>query len=233
MIPLKKSIYILFFVIPLTHLFSQKSSHSFSPIHITSTTLDTTKVNANSIWLDLLWLNDTIRVRIQNDHLILEPDLIKALRKTDSEALRKQEDMDKFLLARKIGAQNCYSYALEKYFENEDAFSQSTFRKSTTLDRKSAEKILNNNFKEIAQLSVNRKKSLKTIIPNKVLLAFINKSGWAIHFVYFHNNTFYSKNGALKPVEFKYLNKFLRKHYVDTQRIILYKLDEDKVKQNL
>ena len=230
MISLKKSIAFLLLVFPLSKTYCQENLHSSSPISIQEITLDTVKVNLNSIVVNKLWLSDTIRVRVQNDHLVLDPDLVKALRMTDSTALTKHEDIDKFFQLRKVGAQNCYSYALEKYFQYNDSFSQTTFGKSTDLDRKSAEKILNNNFEEITELSVSRKRNLKNI-PDRTLLAFINDNGWAIHFVYYHDDIFYSKNGAHKPMEFKSLRKFLKNHYQDTRKVIAYKVDENKVNQ--
>ncbi|MBT30066.1 MAG: hypothetical protein CMO01_10440 [Thalassobius sp.] len=203
-----------------------------TPIFITSVKLDTIESKINSNLIHVQWLNDTINVDIQNEHLKMDTTVVQALRNSfkDSTVLTRQEDIDEFLLAKRTYAQNCYSYALERYFGENETFNQDIFSKSSHLDRESSEKILNNYFYKVAEISTSPKKNLSQPIPNDVLLAFINKSGWAIHFVYYRNEVFYSKNGSFKPIEFQSLKKFLKKHFWDTEKIIAYKIDEDKVK---
>ncbi|UZR98435.1 hypothetical protein [Chondrinema litorale] len=212
--------------------YCQSNLPSTSPIVINASILDTIEIKLNSTVMHMQWLNDTIEVCIQNKNLKMDTTVTRALRESfnDSTILTSQEDIDDFLLSMKTGAQNCYSYALEKYFDNNEAINQNIFGKSTHIGRKTGDKILANYFKEIHQLSTSPKRNLKATIPNDALLAFINKSGWAIHYVYYRDDIFYSKNGSFKPIEFQSLKKFLKKHYWDTEKIIFYKIDEEKIK---
>ncbi|PXY02348.1 hypothetical protein DF185_06785 [Marinifilum breve] len=127
--------------------------------------------------------------------------------------------------------QNCFSYALEKYFENSETYSQNIFRETTNVDGVSLEKILKNYFKRISEFSTNLRKNLRKPVPNDVLLAFVDNMGEVIHAVYYRDEIFYTKNGkAFQPDTFKSLNKFLQKNYGDTKQIIVYKIDDDRVK---
>ncbi len=212
---------------------AQTNFSSPSSIAIKSTILDTLETKLNSVEVNLLWLNDTIKVRYRNKELKIDPDIIKVLRQTDSTALTTKKEIDKYLLGMKIGGQNCYSYALQQYFEHHKKFSQNTFGASTKIGQKSAKKILNNYFNKIAELSVSQNDNFKHPIPNNSILAFVSDYDWAIHFVFRHDKLFYSKNGAFKPITFKSLRKFLKSHYTDTKKILVYTIDEDKVKSSI
>lgn len=231
MIRLKKIIITSLLSFLCIQVYCQKKLQSTLPIVIKSTIIDTVETTLNSTLVNILWLNDTIRVRVQNKDLKIDPNLIRALQRSDSMAVT-EKDIDRILLGLKTGGQNCYSYALQNYFDNSKTFSQDVFGKSTEIDQKSAKKILDNYFKEIVEFSVSPTRNLKQAIPNNTLLAFMNKHDWAIHFVYYRDNIFYSKNGGLKPMEFQSLRKFLKKSYQDTHKIIVYKIDENKVKSN-
>ncbi len=222
---------VLFTISNLAHC--QVSTNSSESIFIESTVLDTIETNLNSIEVSMLWLADTISVRIQNEDLQLDTSLVKLLRKTDDSALKSKKDLDKFFLGLKTGGQNCYSYAFEKYFDNNKVFRLNTFGESVHIGRKSAEKILRNYFSKVSEFSIKSNANLDQDIPDKSLLAFLDNFDSAIHFVYHTNNTFYSKNGAFKPIQFQSLKKFLKKHYQDTRKIVIYKIDEDLVKSKL
>jgi len=203
---------------------------SSKPIAINSEIIDTVKTQLNSTLMRMIWWNDTINVKVQHKDLKMDTALISFLRKDakDPSLYTKQEDINEFLNAMKIGAQNCYSYALQRYFDESKTYSQNTFNELSDIDRKSAEKILSKHFKKVKEISTHSKQSLNSEIPNKAVLAFINASDWAVHFVYHADGVFYSKNGAFAPIEFQSLKKFLKKHYWDTEKIEVYQIDKKK-----
>ena len=194
--------------------------------------LDTLETDMNSHTIQMLWLKDTIQVKVQKEKIQIDPNLIKSLRKSakDSTLYTSKEEIDELKGVLRRGAQNCYSYALESYFEYNEAFDQIVFGKSTHIGLESVEKILDNYFQQIGLVNTKPRRNLNEPLPNDVLLSFINKNGRAIHYAYYHNGVFYSKNGSFSPTEFQSLRKFLKKSYWDTQQIILYKIDEEKVK---
>ena len=213
---------------------SQTSEIVSPPINIHSVIIDTIKTQMNSTTMNVLWLNDTITITVQKKEIVIDSTVVFALRKSskDNTILSSKEDIEEFLEGRRIGAQNCYSYALEKYFDNHRAFNQDLFDSASKINRAPAEKILNNYFEKIAAFPTVPKKNLQKMDHvNDVLLAFLNQYGWATHFVYYRDGIFYSKNGAFKPIEFDSLGKFLKKHYWDTKQVLVYKINEDKVRK--
>ncbi|WP_321297346.1 hypothetical protein [Marinifilum fragile] len=205
-------------------VYCQTNLSTSSPIIIESTTLDTIQVNKISTSFSILWLNDTIRVNISNNGV-----------KTDTSSVENPKrkgyfNSRGFFLSNEGAIQNCYCYALEKYFENNETYAQNIFKQTTSIDRASIEKILTNSFKIITEFSTKPRKNLKKAIPNDVMLGFVNKNGWTIHAAYYRDGVFYTKNGMFKPDTFKSLNKFLKVSYWDTEKIVIYKLDEDKIK---
>jgi hypothetical protein len=203
-----------------------------TPNIIRSIILDTIEVKQNSNLYHVSWLNDTINVNIQNDKINIDTVLLNKLSKSfeDNPKSRTEEDFENLSMILKTQAQNCYSYAFEKYFENSEIIHQNIFTKSSSIERESAEKILNNYFKKVAVFSINPKRNLKWIVENDVIVAFNNANDWTIHLVYLKDEIFYSKNGGNEPSEFKSLKSFLRNCYWDTTKILLYKIDDTKIK---
>ncbi|PXY02342.1 hypothetical protein DF185_06755 [Marinifilum breve] len=207
-------------------VYCQANLPTHSPIAIESTTLDTIKLEKKYMTIDVLWLNDTIRVSISRQG-----------EKTDTSSYKQPKNKGYFaskgyFFTNEANIQNCFSYALEKYFENSEDYSQNIFRETTNIDGVSLEKILNNYFKRISEFSTNPRKNLRKPISNDVLLAFVDNTGEIIHAVYYRDEIFYTKNGKLfQPDTFKYLNKFLQKNYGDTKQIIVYKIDDERVKE--
>ncbi len=218
----KKYIIIILLNFIFIESYCQMSLSTHSPINIKSITLDTIEVGKKSISINVLWLNDTIRVSVLNQERI---DTL-----SDNINHAGYFASKGYFLSNETAIQNCYSYALEKYFENSKTYSQNIFRKTTNTDRVSLEKILNNSFTKITEFSTKPRKNLKITIPNDVILAFVNDFGWTIHTVYYRDEIFYTKNGMFKPDIFKSLNKFIKKNYWDTKEIIVYKIDENKIK---
>lgn len=199
------------------------------PIAINSHIVDTVEVKLNSTVLDVSWLDDTIRVHAQHPELKLDSRFDRVFSKVDTSQFSKEEFIERVLKGVKTGGQNCYSYALEKYFENDPTFSQSLFGESTSIGAKSVQKILTNYFEGITEFSTKPKHNLQKSIPNNTILALFNKRDRLIHFIYYRDAVFYSKNGGHKPMEFTSLKKFLKKHYWDTQRIAVYQVDKERL----
>ncbi|WP_282042836.1 hypothetical protein [Winogradskyella flava] len=232
MIDLKKHILTILFCVLITQVHAQSSLFNREPLTINHSVIDTVEVNLNGKVMDMLWINDTIQVRIKNKIIKVDSTEIYKMRRAlrDSTYCNTQEKINNVIKFARIAAQNCYSYAIEKYFDNSTVFNQSLFNSLTHLSKKSAEKILANYFTEIDRFLTNPKHNLKQAITDDVLLAFLDKYGSAMHFVYYNNGIFYSKNGGLKPIEFQSLKKFLKTSYWDTEEIVIYKIDEDKLK---
>ena len=223
------SIRILIITLLLSFIFieasCQESLSIHSPITIKSTTLDTIKLTDKIKIIDVLWLNDTIRVSVSNQEVKTDTSVVKNVNNKGYFASRG------FILSDESVIQNCFSYALEKYFENSETYNQNIFRKTTSIDGESIEKILNHSFVKITEFTTKPRKNLKKTIPNDVILAFVNGFGSVIHTVYYRNEKFYTKNGMFKPDTFKSLNKFIQKTYWDTKKIIVYRIDENKIKR--
>lgn len=198
-------------------------------ININHDVLDTIEIKENSIMVSALWLNDTIKMTIQNQEIKIDTISLRKAKK-DSTFLTESNNIAFCKQFIKGAGQNCYSYALEKYFLNNTTFSQDAFGEFTVIDRASVEKILTTYFEEVAEFLTKPKRNLKRPITNDVIVAFENESNLIIHTVYYTNGVFYSKNGCLKPSQFTSLRKFLKKSYWDTTKIIVYKIDEDKIK---
>ncbi|MGC6431366.1 MAG: hypothetical protein ACON5F_10030 [Jejuia sp.] len=231
-IRLKNFIVPLLFCLVANSLFGQSNAQNDTPIKIGYRVYETVKSKPNSDVKRVFWLQDTITVGIQHETIKIDSTYINRYRRAfkDSTLYRTQEDIDKFIRFVKTSGQNCYSYAFEKYFENNSDFNQNLFGNSTSIDRISAEKILKNYFIATDEFLTKPAKNLKRIIPNNVLLAFVNNKDWSIHLVYYNDKTFYSKNGAFKPIQFQSLKKFLKKRYWDTVKIRIYKINDVKVR---
>lgn len=221
----RKIIITLLFSFIFIEAYCQVNLSSHSPITIKSTTLDTIKLTGKIKIIDVLWLNDTIRVSVSNQDERTDTSVVKNVNNKGYFASRG------FILSDESVMQNCFSYALEKYFENSETYSQNIFRKTTSIDGKSIEKILNHSFVKITEFTTKPRKNLKKTIPNDVVLAFVNNFGSVIHTVYYRDEIFYTKNGGFEPDTFKSLNKFIKKTYWDTKHIIVYRIDEDKIKR--
>ncbi|MRT92582.1 hypothetical protein [Ancylomarina sp. 16SWW S1-10-2] len=206
-------------------VYCQTDLSTIFPVNIKSTTLDTIKMTDKNMIINVLWLSDTIRLSVSNE-------------RTDTSSLKKNNRKGYFasrgfILTERSTMQNCFSYALEKYFENSETYRQNIFRETTTIDRVSIEKILNNSFIKIAEFTTKPRRNLKKNIPNDVILAFVNDIGLTIHAVYYRDEIFYTKNGGFESDTFESLNKFIKKTYWDTQTIKVYQFDKTKLNLSL
>ncbi len=216
-------------------LISNLYGQSNLPLTINHAVIDTIETRSSSELVNMLWLNDTVQVRIKNKIIKIDSAEIRKMRIAlkDSSYGRTQKQIDNIIAFAKIGAQNCYSYAIEKYFENNKIFNQHLFNSFTHLKQDSAEKIIANYFTEVDRFSTSPKRNFKRSIPDDTLLAFTDKYDNAIHFVFYTGGVFHTKNGGLEPKTFQSLKKFLKTSYWDTEEIIFYKINAETVKQIL
>ncbi|MCL3782587.1 hypothetical protein EMN47_19555 [Prolixibacteraceae bacterium JC049] len=226
-----KLIVLILFKIIALGCFAQQNITTHSKVNLKYTIIDTVKVRPNSALLKVLWLNDTITLWKQNIEVKIDIGRYRKALK-DSTALSNPKDIEELIKLRKMSGQNCYSYALEKYFENNTVYSQSIFGKRTSLSRETIETILDEYFEKVGEFRTKPKRNLNQPVADDVVLAFENKFKWIIHTVYHKEGVFYTKNGWNKPGKFKSLRKFLKKSYWDTERIIVYKIDSEKVSKD-
>ncbi|MFA8433382.1 MAG: hypothetical protein ACEPOZ_02595 [Marinifilaceae bacterium] len=190
--------------------------------------IDTLEINENDMVVHIKWLDDTLRVKIQNQKLHFDFEkMIKASRGKSS--LETEKGRQLFVQDMKTWGQNCFSYALERYFANNGFCSQRVFNKRTTIGLETIHQVIANYFEEVIAFSTTPKRNLKTKLPDNVLLAFLNSSDLIIHAVYYSNGIFYTKNGGFKASEFVNLKKFLKENYWDTKTIKVFKLNKAKV----
>ena len=140
---MKKILTLTLFCVVLS-LAQAQTDASPSPIDIEGTILDSLKIKTNSTLVRVHWMGDTITVSMQKEDVRLDSAYIATYRKAlkDSTMWSTQEEIDETIQKMKIGAQNCYSYAIEKYFDRNDVFNQSLYGPTTSMDRASIEKLL-------------------------------------------------------------------------------------------
>jgi len=187
--------------------------------------IDTLEINENNIVVHTTWLDDTLRVKIQNKKLQFDFEkMIKASR--GKSPLESEIGRQLFVQSMKDWGQNCFSYALERYFANNGFCSQRVFNKRTIIGLETIHQVVDNYFEEVIAFTTLPKRNLKTRLPDNVLLTFLNPSDLIIHTVYYSNGIFYTKNGGFKASEFVNLKKFLKENYWDTKTIKVYQFDK-------
>ncbi len=209
-------------------------------ITIKTPILDTIEKGRNHVVKRVLWLNDTLEINQLNSAIVIDTAKQKrAVARMDQLAKKsgyshKRTNLSEHLKGLKKllkdSGQNCYCYALEKCFEN-NCYQQSIFNSATLISAATLNKVLNGCFDRREEFTTSPKRNLKRKLPNNVVLVFKNKADWITHAIYYKNNVFYTKNGGNKPSTFQSLKSFLKKHYCDTKKIIVYKLNDNKIKQ--
>ncbi len=226
-----KTLHLSLLILGTLPLFSQNKVQEQRPQLLEAITLDTVERDFNSDKIRVLWLQDTLRLTLQHAQVKIDTALHHKLQKRmgGTDFLQTREDTIRFTQRLKDFGQNCYSYALEYYFKQDTLYRQEIFNKRTSMDRPSIENILDHYFKAMDHIPTHPKRNLKQSLPNDVVLAFLNKSDWVIHLVYYNEGVFYTKNGGFAPSTFSSLKKFLKDSYWDTQELIVYRLDEEKI----
>jgi hypothetical protein len=194
--------------------------------------IDTLEINDNKIMVRALWMADTLKITMQDQAPTFD---FEAINKTigDKHAIRTEKARQTYIKIMKFSGQNCYAYALEKYFSCNDLSEQTIFNKRTWIDGKAIHQVVDNCFEEILSFPTQPKRNLKMKLPDNVLLTFINKSDWIIHAMYYSKGIFYTKNGVLEASEFVNLKKFLKENYWDTKTIKVYQFDKTRLNLSL
>lgn len=168
--------------------------------------LDTIKARQHDFTVNVLWMDDTIRV---------------------TQAFKPHE-LDTFLVKNEkvilSYGPNCFAHALNSYFKSNGISHLDLFDKRTVILTEALTKILDNSFSKIQEFHVKRKrlKNQKEIEENTILV-FKNQYNMIGHAVYFNNGIFYTKNGMYPLQEFSDINKII-KTYWDTKTIDVYQL---------
>ncbi|WP_372642446.1 hypothetical protein [Ancylomarina sp.] len=192
--------------------------------------IDTLEINENNVVIHTIWLNDTLRVKIQDQELTFDFEKMnKAF--SGNTSLNTEKGRQEFMQFMKTSGQNCYSYALERYFDSNGFGNQRVFNKKTFIGVKTIHQIVDHYFDEIMTFNTHPKRNLKTKLPDNVLLAFIDPLDSISHTIYYSDGVFYTKNGKFKATKFTNLKKYLKECYTDTKMIKVYRFD--KLKLNL
>jgi len=129
---------------------------------------------------------------------------------------------------RTTGAQNCHSYALDKFFSSIQ-IDNSLFTKWTSLkENKYMNSILATSFIKTNSFETKRKKCKECSFDKGSIVVFRNKWDTPIHTVYFDGQFFQSKYGAL-PAKAEDNVDLILKKYWDSTKIEEYKLDDKKI----
>ncbi len=168
--------------------------------------IDTIKIDGNLRGIEVEWLNDTILINKRNDNYTI--DTTKG---------------GKYTELMEASAQNCYSYALEKYFENDSVYSQNLFDKNVAIPGPSLMTIMNNHFKLIKEFSITNKGEFMKNVTNKTVIGLVDGKGRIIHLIYYNEGIFYTKNGMFPPSKFTSIRKFLKTEFKYTTSLRIYK----------
>jgi hypothetical protein len=189
-------------------------------IHLDYQLLDTIRQENLTTWMTALWLKDTIEIGVQNGSDELNKKVLEYLNKKKALTIEEESAV---LADQRALAQNCYSYAFEKYFEYDKDFSQSTFAWNIKTENKSTEQLLKHSFEKIAEFPAKPIEMLRMSLPNHVIVAFQNDANWISHLAYYADGILYSKNGTIKPLFYENLYELLKDWYWHTEVIKLYR----------
>ena len=219
---------IITFLIPFVFnpVFCQNSANYDRDI-TTCEVIDTIKTEKYFLTINALWLKDTIILMKFIKPTAIDSGFFRTVRK-DSKYIPTEKEITEYNEFLYNAAQNCHSYALEKYFENNNFKDNCLFNKETVIHSDSYKKILSASFYKIQDFNViKRKNSLpKQNIENNTLIVFYNHYEMIIHSVFLKNGVFYTKDGLQPPREETNIFGIIR-HYWDTKRIEVYKHSDD------
>lgn len=188
--------------------------------------LDTLEINENNTVVHTLWLNDTLNIVVQNEHLKYN---FKSTDKGGEKRSFSLTERKNYIKELKIKGQNCFSFALEQYLAHNGMAQQSVFNKRTLIGLETIEQILDHYFNELKTFNTLSKQNFKTKIPDKSVLTFSNQADQVIHAVYYDEGHFYSKGASSEATEFNNLKNFLKENYKETQLIKIYQFDKARL----
>lgn len=172
-------------------------------------------------WMDsIIELDYTTRIKYDLDEA-------RKFRR-DSTYIPSTSDTINMNKLRTTGAQNCHSYALDKFFSSTQ-IDNLLFTKWTSLkENRYMNSILATSFMKTKSFEVKKKKCAECSFDKGTLVVFRNKWDSPIHTVYFDGQFFHSKYGAW-PAKAEEKVDFILKKYWDSTKIEEYKLDNKKI----
>ena len=194
--------------------------------------LDTLEVNENNTVVHTLWLNDTLRIVVQNKHLKYN---LKSTNK-DGENTKRSFSLTErknYIKDLKTWGQNCFSFALEHYLARNGLAQQAVFNKRTLIGIETTWQILNHYFIEVKAFNTLSKQNFKTKMPDNALLTFSSQADKLIHAVYYDNGRYFTKSAGSEATEFINLKSFLKENYKETQLIKIYQFDKARLNLTL
>ena len=187
---------------------------------------DTLSRDNTSVTLRVLWMDSLLEIR-KTTSLKYDLEYARKFRK-DPTYIPTKNDTITYNELRRIGSQNCHSYALEKYFKYHNVSENTLFTDKTILTQNMyMEKILTTSFKKGLSIKTKPRKNLNYPFEIGTLLVFRNKWNTPIHTV-FYDGEYHSKYGGWAPKAEKKL-KTVFDRYWDTTTIEEYKLDTAKL----
>lgn len=225
MTPYLKNIYFLLFIFS-SHLVAAQNSTALTNVTQLTSVVDTVAIKNNHAKVLITWLNDTIELSTLIHPVKYNLDAMRKMKKDSSFTPTPEEEKSAIDFI-KTASQNCFSYALQKYFTYHCMAPDLIFNKYTALSKGAIETIIENTFVKTNEFSTKKKKHFKDAIADGALIIFRNKHDWIIHAFYYENGLFYSKNGAWAAQEYKQM-KDIFKRYWDTKLVQFYTLDTQK-----
>jgi hypothetical protein len=132
----------------------------------------------------------------------------------------------------KTAGQNCHSYALQKYFQDQGITDTNLFTPTTILTENIyMQYILNTAFKKTNSYHVKRKKCKECVFKNQSIIIFRTEWNSLIHTAYY-DGKFHSKYGAWAAKAEDKIESVI-KVYWDTKIIEEYELDPEKIEEFL
>ena len=191
---------------------------------------DTLKRDNTSVTMKILWMDSIVEIR-KTTNLNYDLEYARKFRR-DSTYIPTQKDSLSYNELRRIGSQNCHSYALEKYFKYHSIVDNELFTNMTVVtENKYMEKILVTSFKKVTTIKTKPRRNLKYAFTKGSILVFRNKWNVPIHTV-FYDDEFHSKYGGWSVKAEKELKPIFEKYW-DTTTIEEFQLDTEKVDKYL
>ena len=157
--------------------------------------IDTVNIDGNLRDIRVVWLNDTIVINKRNDNYTI-----------DTSEFQSQS----FIEFMEASAQNCYSYALEKYFESDSVYSQDLFNRNVTIIGPEIHTIIDNHFQLVHEFPVKETKKFMKVVPDNSVIGFVDNENRLMHMVFFKGGVFFTKNGLFPAEEFTNIRKLLK-----------------------
>jgi len=157
--------------------------------------IDTVSIDGNLRDIRVIWLNDTIVINKRIDNY-----------RIDTSEFQSQS----FIEFMEASAQNCYSYALEKYFESDSIYSQDLFNHNVTIVGPEVRTIIDNHFQLVHSFPVKETKKFMKLVPDNSIIGFVDNEYRIMHMVFFEGEVFFTKNGLFPATEFTNIRKLLK-----------------------